>query len=281
MNTDIRYIFLDLGGTFRVIDEDPAYLAAARAKIAELCGVKTEDPTRWFEDVIDKRYDAYREWALKYMCEAPEEVLWRRWLAYDCDPELIRHNASELCYQYRQITPGCLWYFMTFLSQVFDLFFWQTKGRRTVVEGGADTVKELCRRGYTLGIISDLVGRREVDEWLDQDGLRPYFQTVQQSSVTYIRKPGPAIYYYAMEEGGAEPENCCYVGDNLNRDIIGAKAVDFGMTVTVQYQKDKPLKLTAENRPDAKVYRFPDLLDIFPKRGQVAVEKLIPPEDGQ
>lgn len=40
--------------------------------------------------------------------------------------------------------------------------------------------------------------------------------------------------------------------------------------------KDKPLKLTAENRPDAKVYRFPDLLDIFPKRGQVAVEKLIP-----
>ena len=53
------------------------------------------------------------------------------------------------------------------------------------------------------------------------------------------------------------------------------------MTVTVQYQKDKPLKLPAENRPDAKVYRFPDLLDIFPKRGQVAVEKLIPPEDGQ
>ena len=91
MNTDIRYIFLDLGGTFRVIDEDPAYLAAARAKIAELCGVKTEDPTRWFEDVIDKRYDAYREWALKYMCEAPEEVLWRRWLAYDCDPELFLH----------------------------------------------------------------------------------------------------------------------------------------------------------------------------------------------
>ena len=25
MNTDIRYIFLDLGGTFRVIDKDPAY----------------------------------------------------------------------------------------------------------------------------------------------------------------------------------------------------------------------------------------------------------------
>ena len=128
MNTDIRYIFLDLGGTFRVIDEDPAYLSAARAKIAELCGVETDNPNQWFSDVIDKRYDKYRDWALKFMCEAPEEVLWTRWLAYDMDRERILKNAAELTYQYRQ-----------------------TKGRRTVVEGGADTVKELCARGYTMG----------------------------------------------------------------------------------------------------------------------------------
>ena len=258
MNTDIRYIFLDLGGTFRVIDEDPAYLSAARAKIAELCGVETDDPNKWFDEVIDTRYDKYREWALKYMCEAPEEVLWTRWLAYDMDRERILKNAAELTYQYRQ-----------------------TKGRRTVVEGGAETVKELCARGYTLGIISDLVGKREVDEWLDDDGLRPYFKTVQQSSITYVRKPGPAIYYYAMEEVGAQPENCCYVGDNLNRDIVGAKAVDFGMTVAVQYNKNKPLKLTEENMPSGKIYTFPQLLDIFPACGQVAVDKLIAPDDGQ
>ena len=33
--------------------------------------------------------------------------------------------------------------------------------------------------------------------------------------------------------------------------------------------------------PSAKIYAFPQLLDIFPARGQVAVEKLIPPTDGQ
>ena len=174
------------------------------------------------------------------------------------DKERILKNAAELTYQYRQ-----------------------TKGRRTVVEGGADTVKELCARGYTMGIISDLVGKREVDEWLDADGLRPYFKTVQQSSVTYIRKPGPAIYYYAMEEAGAQPENCCYVGDNLNRDIVGAKACAFGMTVAVQYDRGKALKLTAENMPDAKIYTFPQLLDIFPACGQVAADRLTAPGDGQ
>ncbi len=258
MNTDIRFIFIDLGGTFRIIREDPAYLTAAKTKIAALLGVETPDPCAWFDAVIDKRYDAYRSWALQYMCEAPEEVLWTRWLAYDLPRDRVLENAAELTYQYRQ-----------------------TKGVRTVVDGGADTVKELHRRGYTLGIISDLVGRREVDEWLDADGLRPYFKTVQQSSVTYIRKPGPAIYYYAMEEAGAQPENCCYVGDNLNRDIVGAKAVDFGMTVAVQYDRKKPLKLTPENMPDGKIYAFPQLLDIFPACGQVDVARLIPPADGQ
>ena len=102
MNTDIRFIFLDLGGTFRVIKEDPAYLAAAKTKIAQLCGVQVEDPCVWFDTVIDKRYDKYREWALHFMCEAPEEVLWTRWLAFDCDRELILKNAAELTYQYRQ-----------------------------------------------------------------------------------------------------------------------------------------------------------------------------------
>ena len=71
------------------------------------------------------------------------------------------------------------------------------------------------------------------------------------------------------------------MGDNLNRDIVGAKAVDFGMTVAVQYDRKKPLKLTEENMPDAKIYTFPQLLDIFPAGGQVAVEKLTPPSDGQ
>ena len=256
MNTDIRYIFLDLGGTFRVIDKDPAYLAAARAKIAELCGVKTENPTQWFEDVIDKRYDVYREWALN-ICARP-----RRRCCGGAGwpmprPELIRATPCSFRHQYRQTRPPH-----------------GGRGRRRHGEGA---VPPGLHSGHHLGSGGQTgSGRVAGSGW-----LRPYFQTVQQSSVTYIRKPGPAIYYYAMEEVGAEPENCCYVGDNLNRDIIGAKAVDFGMTVTVQYQKDKPLKLTAENRPDAKVYRFPDLLDIFPKRGQVAVEKLIPPEDGQ
>ena len=183
MKTDIRVIFVDLGGTFRVIRDDLEYKNAAKAKIAELLGAEG-DPVQFFDTVIDKRYDVYRDWCLRFMCEAPEEMLWTRWLAYDFPKDRVRAAAKELTYAYRR-----------------------TKGERVVVDGGIETVRELRSRGYTVGIISDLVGKHEVDEWLDHDGIRDLFDTVQQSSITYIRKlllcrRQPQPRYYRRESGG-------------------------------------------------------------------------------
>ena len=253
MNTDIRAVYLDLGDTFRIIRKEQDYIFDAKQKIAEMCGSQ-EDPEKFYNEVISPRYDVYREWALKYFCEAPEQVLWSRWLAYDMDPERIRKYAGELTYQYRR-----------------------SKGRRVVVDGGIETVKELNRRGFAVGIISDLVGTKEIDEWLDADGLRPYFKTVQQSSVCYVRKPGPAIYDYALDEVGIPAENSAFLGDNLDRDIIGAKAVNMGMTIAAKWG-EKKYTLNAENRPDCVIFAFPQLLDLFPEPGKVNTEAMIAPE---
>ena len=240
MDRQIDTIFVDLGDTFRVIRKDEAYQYEAKKRIADLLGVET-DPVAFYRDVIEPRYDKYREWALHFYCEAPVKELWTRWLAYDFPRERVEAAADEMTYAYRR-----------------------TKGERVVTDGGIETVKELYRRGYTLAIVSDLVGTKEVDEWLDRDGLRPYFKSVQQSSVCLIRKPHPAIYYYALEECGADPKRTCYVGDNLNRDIVGAKAAGLGMTVGVRYPNKKPQEVTDENRPDVFISHFSQLLDLFP-----------------
>ena len=240
MEKQIDTIFVDLGDTFRVIRKDEAYQRAAKETITRLLGTK-EDPIAFYKNVIEPRYDRYREWALTFYCEAPVKELWTRWLAYDFPRERVEAAADEMTYAYRR-----------------------TKGERVVTEGGIDTIKELYARGYTLGIVSDLVGTEEVDEWLDQDGLRPYFKTVQQSSTCLIRKPHPAIYYYALEECGADPHRTCYVGDNLARDIVGVKAAGLGMTIGVQYPGRKPQEITDENRPDRFISHFTQLLDIFP-----------------
>lgn len=236
----IDTIFIDLGDTFRVIREDPAYSLAAKRTIVDLLGADA-DPETFYRDVIEPRYNQYRDWALTFYCEAPEKTLWTRWLAYDFPRDRVEAAAAELTWAYRK-----------------------TKGERVVTDGGAETVKELHRRGYVLGIVSDLVGVNEVDDWLDRDGLRPYFKTVQQSSVCLIRKPHPAIYYYALQACGADPARTCYVGDNLNRDIVGAKAAGLGMTVAVQYPGKKPQTVTDANRPDRFIHHFRELLDIFP-----------------
>ena len=243
----INTIFIDLGDTFRVIRKDADYILAAKRRIVELLGVDA-DPIEFYREVIEPRYDRYREWALTFYCEAPEKTLWTRWLAYDYPREQVEAAAAELTMAYRK-----------------------TKGERVVTDGGAETVKELYRRGYTLGIVSDLVGVHEVDEWLDRDGLRPYFKTVQQSSICLIRKPHPAIYYYALEECGADPAETCYVGDNLDRDIVGAKAAGLGMTVGGQYPGKKPQTVTDANRPDRFIQHFSQLLEIFPPLKEAAL----------
>ena len=240
MEKNIDTIFVDLGDTFRVIRKDEAYIKEAKIRIATLLGTD-RDPEEFYKNVIEPRYDKYREWALGFYCEAPVKVLWTRWLAYDFPRERVEAAAAEMTYAYRR-----------------------TKGERVVTDGGIDTVKELYARGYTLAIVSDLVGTEEVDEWLDRDQLRPYFKSVQQSSVCLIRKPHPAIYYYALEETGSDPARTCYVGDNLNRDIVGAKAAGLGMTIGVRYPGKKPQEVTDTNRPDMFITHFSQLLDIFP-----------------
>jgi len=236
----IRGIFLDLGGTFRIVENNVPYKTAARRRIAQLVGTSLEPEA--FHTLIEQRYETYREWALHYMCEAPEGMLWTRWLAPEYDHDRLERNAVELTYELRH-----------------------AKGERVVVENGVRTVKTLVGRGYKVGVISDLVGTKEVDEWLDQDGLRPYFCTVQQSSVTMLRKPHPAIYFLALAEAKLRPEECVFVGDNLQRDIIGAKASNFGATIAVEYDASCPLKITCENKPDGIVKRFDQLLDVFPQ----------------
>lgn len=235
----ITTLMIDLGDTLRVIRKDEAYSRAARQTIMDLLG-ETGDPDEFYRRVIEPRYDLYRQWALTYYCEAPEKVLWTRWLAYDYPREKVEAGAGALTWAYRK-----------------------SKGERVVTEGGIETLRALKARGYKLAIVSDLVGVNEVDDWLDRDGIRDLFCTVQQSSVTLIRKPHPAIYYYALEACGSRPEEACYVGDNLDRDIVGAKAAGLGMTVAVAYPGKKPQAVTDANRPDHFITHFSQLLDLF------------------
>jgi HAD superfamily hydrolase (TIGR01549 family) len=231
--------------------KDQAHMSRARQEIARMVGTD-EDPVT-FCAKLDERYKDYRKWAFENMVEAPEADLWTRWLVPEFPPEKIAPLGGELTYQFRQ-----------------------SMGRRVVVENGKEVVVELDRRGYTLGIISNLIGCREIPDWLDADGFSPYFKSVVLSSVFGKRKPDPAIYLEATRRAGVEPANSAYIGDNVDRDVTGTRDAGFGMVVImISLEEMAKETITDENRPDIIIHKFTQLLDIFPERNQVKQPKQV------
>lgn len=242
MNENIEAIFLDIGNTLRVLLDDGPHRARARRRITQLLG--TDEPPEVFCETLDARYKTYRKWAFENLSEASEAELWTRWLAPDLPAEKVAPLGVELTYQYRQ-----------------------SMGRRVVVEDGKEVVVELHRRGYILGIISNLITSQEIPDWMEADGFTPYFKSVVLSSVFGRRKPDPEVFLEAARRAGVEPGRCVYVGDNPKRDVIGARQAGFGMVVLIidpAKLEEKPVG--DENRPDLVINKFSDLLDVFPER---------------
>jgi putative hydrolase of the HAD superfamily len=245
MSINIEAIFIDLGNTLRMLVKDQAHMARGRQEIVRLVGTD-EDPLEFCKK-LDERYKIYRKWAFENLTEAPEAELWTRWLVPEFPAEKIAPLGGELTYQFRQ-----------------------SMGRRVVVENGKEVIVELHQRGYTLGIISNLIGTREIPDWLEADGFSPYFKSVLLSSVFGKRKPDPAIYLEAAHRAGVEPANCVYIGDNLKRDVTGTRGAGFGMVVIMISPEDLAHEtITDENRPDIIIHEFRQLLDIFLGRNQV------------
>ena len=254
MNNEIEAIFLDVGNTLRILTKNEAHQAAARQKMAELVGTD-EDPAVFCQKV-DERYKTYRKWAFEQLREASESELWTRWLAPEFPAERIAPLGTELTYQYRQ-----------------------SMGLRVMVAGGKQVVLELYHRGYTLGIISNVITSQEIPDWLEADQLAPYFKSVVLSSVEGIRKPDPAIYLEAARRAEVDPARCVYVGDNLKRDVTGTREAGFGMVIILTSPQELAVaEISTENRPDAIIHEFTELLQIFPQVPQINAEVLRRPE---
>jgi putative hydrolase of the HAD superfamily len=90
------------------------------------------------------------------------------------------------------------------------------------IEGGPDTVAELKRHGYRLGVVSNAEGRVEQD--LESAGYRGLLETVVDSHVVGVEKPSPEIFDIALRRLDARPESTVFVGDVPAVDVEGARA---------------------------------------------------------
>jgi putative hydrolase of the HAD superfamily len=242
MRHDIEAIFIDVGNTLRIVVKDELFQAQARQQLATLVGVH-ESPEAFCER-LDERYKVCRKQAKETLIEASEEELWTRWMLPDWPPDQVAPLSGKLTRLWRD-----------------------RDGRRVARPDVKQVVVELCKRRYCLGIIANTITETEIPDWLEEDGLAQYFQTVILSSKVRHRKPGPEIYLEAARRAGVSPARSAYVGDNPSRDIRGARLAGFGMTIILQepatLEKEPP---TGDEKPDLIIHELRELLDVFAAR---------------
>lgn len=242
MTADIQAIFLDVGNTLRIVVEDEEFQKEARLEMMSLVGAKNSQEE--FFEILEGRWNAYRKESKVSLREASENELWTKWLLPDYPVERIAPVTGKLTRLWRD-----------------------RDGRRVPRSDAKETILELSRRGYLLGIIANTITETEIPDWMESDGVTDYFKSVVLSSKVGYRKPMPEIYWEAARRIGVPPEHCAYVGDNPIRDVEGTRAAGFGMMIL--FSEPATLKKepqSGEQKADYTIYETKELLNIFPPR---------------
>jgi len=144
----------------------------------------------------------------------------------------------------------------------FLLYLGQTEAALAAVqprEGVGETLAALRGRGLHLGIVSN-IDDDQFHPLFERIGLGSYFDAVTTSEEARSCKPHPGIYRHALRKaGGIAAEEVVFVGDSLDYDVAGAKAL--GMTTVLI--RDLPSQQTGGEDPDHVIEAIPELLQII------------------
>ncbi|HLX32556.1 MAG TPA: HAD family hydrolase [Gaiellaceae bacterium] len=89
-------------------------------------------------------------------------------------------------------------------------------------------------------------------------GLAPFLDTLVFSEDAGARKPAPEIFHHACADVGVEPAAALYVGDDLVRDVEGARNAGLGTVQALWFRADE----SAEIEPDFRAFTAMDVLNI-------------------
>jgi putative hydrolase of the HAD superfamily len=120
-------------------------------------------------------------------------------------------------------------------------------------------VLNILRERYPLALVTDAQTAYARGE-LHSVGLLEYFEPIVISGDHGYRKPDRRLFQIALDRLGVAPENAVYVGNDMYRDIFGARQA--GMR-TVMYDSDQGRKTYLDCMPDYTITDFRDLVKIL------------------
>jgi putative hydrolase of the HAD superfamily len=99
----------------------------------------------------------------------------------------------------------------------------ENKWEFRVYDDTLSTLKEIDKRGLTLGLISTVA--QDMESTYTELGLQPYLDFKVTSAEVGYDKPRPEIFMAALEKAKVKSKEALYVGDQYDVDIIGARGV--------------------------------------------------------
>jgi putative hydrolase of the HAD superfamily len=120
-------------------------------------------------------------------------------------------------------------------------------------------VLDVLRERYPLAVVTDAQSAYARGE-LHKVGLLDYFDPIVISGDHGYRKPDRRLFEFALDGMGAAAEHTLYVGNDMHRDIYGAREV--GMK-TVMFESDQGASAYLDCVPDYTITDFRDLPKIL------------------
>jgi FMN phosphatase YigB (HAD superfamily)/sugar phosphate isomerase/epimerase len=251
----ITTIFFDVGRTLRKNVPNPATRDYWLKKIISTTAIS------WTPDELARqitcRLGAYKKWASESLKELRVYDFWRVWILPEAANKITHLNAPELNrYSRRAIGDGIL------------------------LPHASDVIRQLFKRGYRLGVISNTVSVEQTPDFLKETGLSDFFETIVLSCNFGKRKPDPSIFYEATNYMDVDPKNCAYVGDQYLKDIIGSIKAGFSKSVLLKHENSSiDVSTNLGISPSYVISDLSELLDIFPPLYQVNKKGSQPPEE--
>jgi putative hydrolase of the HAD superfamily len=101
---------------------------------------------------------------------------------------------------------------------------------------------DLRARGLRLVVVSNW--DCSLPDWLDRAGLSGLYDAAVSSAAVGAAKPAPAVFEAGLELAGCGPADAVFVGDTVDNDVRGARAV--GMrAILVQRTGQPPAEVEA------------------------------------
>lgn len=240
----IQAVFFDMGGTIQTFWHTRELRLKATPALQKLLlstGIDLHLSDEQLHEAVTGGLARYHRWAINTLIEIPAAQVWNEYIlaGYPVEKQRVAVAAEDLMY-------------------FVETHYYQRDMRPEMPA----VLQALQDMGLKAGIISNVIGRKQVSCDLEQYGLRHYFDPIVLSCEYGRRKPDPAIFHYAARLANVPTSECVYVGDRVARDILGARKSGFRLAIQIQHDFDHG----EDDRgalPDVFIHQMTELVDIL------------------